>query len=111
VDVDQQFVVEAIEAVVERRVVQADGGDAGQRSVGGRDRADPAGDDATADRLLVIPGGELAALWVAEQQPDPYATLRLGAQGRKPLRVLLGEEQAREGEHVDGAAGAEHRAA
>ena len=59
-----------------------------------------------ADRLLVVLGGELAAVGVAEQQPHPHALLGLGAQGLQPLGMLLGEKQPGEGEQIHRAAGA-----
>ena len=102
--VDEHVVVEAVDGVVQRGVVQADLDLVGQRLVGGQDGGDASGDGA-ADAGLGVAGRQLSTLRVAEQEPYPGAGGGAGAQQRDPVGVAFDEEQAGEGQQVDVAFG------
>ncbi len=102
--IDNHFVVETIDGIVQRGVVESDLDEVRDDPVMAENGVDSAGDTA-ADLVFVVAGCELPAARVAEQQTDPDARFGPLADGGNPLRVFFGEEQAGKGQEINTAFG------
>src|SRR5262245_1419311 len=100
VRVDQKVIIETVNGIVEWRVVQSDCDESGEGSIVRQDRGDTTG-YTSADLLLGIAVRKLFPALVPDEDPDACAGLGAGLQGRDPVGVFFGEEQAGEREVVD----------